>query len=361
MTATTSKFDDHEDQYYLSLEYQEDDADGKAIDVGKSPIPIEQGFRKQRVMQKQQRQVTSGSTSSSPKMDCNRNEEVRDSPCASPSPSLASTASHSQSDTAMPQPPKPPTELPDRFLKAGKGNVKEGERRYKETLAWRAENNMDTIIQTPHPQFALIKKHYPHYFHLRSRSGSPVYFEKPPKTNLKALKAGGVNLQELLRHYAMVTEFGWQVLERSDTAQCVTVIDLEGIRMTDFVGDCVDFVRKASEFTGAHYPERAGKVLVVNVPSWFKMIWTVVKPMIDEVTLAKIAILRGKKEVYRALLEIMDEKCIPPEYGGKSMPLGESPEEKKLWAFVNHNNAKKCGAGGSNCCEFCRWVPARSY
>ena len=43
--------------------------------------------------------------------------------------------------------------------------------------------------------------------------------------------------------------------------------------MTDFVGESVDFVKKASAFSAQHYPERAGFVFVVNVPSWFKMIW----------------------------------------------------------------------------------------
>jgi hypothetical protein len=68
----------------------------------------------------------------------------------------------------------------------------------------------------------------------------------------------------------MITEFHWQVLDRNDLGNSIYIIDLKGIRLTDFVGECVDFVRKASEFTGQHYPERAGFVFVVNVPSWFK-------------------------------------------------------------------------------------------
>ena len=265
-------------------------------------------------------------------------------------------------------PPAPPGELPDRFLRAGKGDPVEGMRRYHATLQWRQQYGMDYIIKEASPRFALIKQHYPHYFHLRGRNGEPVYFEKPPKTNLKALRAGGVGVEDLLRHYAMVTEFGWQVLERNDSAKSITVIDLEGIRMTDFVGDCVDFVRKASAFTGAHYPERAGYVFVVNVPSWFSFIWNVVKPMVDEVTLKKIYILRDKKAVFEAMLERIPIENIPPEYGGQSMPLGQSPEEQMIWGFMNHNNDN---VQGTNCCQgpcdpvhpcqFCTFVPARSY
>ena len=75
-------------------------------------------------------------------------------------------------------------------------------------------------------------------------------------------------MQQLLKHYAMITEFQWQFLERDDFQRSIYIIDLAGIRMTDFVGECVDFVRQASAFTAAHYPERAGHVFVVNVPGW---------------------------------------------------------------------------------------------
>merc|ERR1712232_453593 len=133
-------------------------------------------------------------------------------------------------------------------------------------------------------------------------------------------------------------EFGWQCVERDDSARSITILDLEGMRMRDFVGECVEYVRKCSDFTGQHYPERAGHVFVINVPGWFAMIWNVVKPMVDEVTLKKINILRGKQQIFDALLEKIPIENIPPEYGGQSMPLGKSPEEQQLRALMRHNN-----------------------
>jgi hypothetical protein len=267
-------------------------------------------------------------------------------------------------------PPPPPQELPERFLRAGKGDTVEGQRRYDATLEWRREHGMDTILTEAHPNFEFIKKHYPHYYHERGRNGEPVFFEQPPKTDLKALKAGGVTLPSLLHHYAMVTEFQWQCLERDDFARSITVLDLGGMRMYDFVGECVEYVRKCSAFTGQNYPERAGFVLVVNVPGWFAMIWNVVRPMVDEVTLNKITILRGKKdgEVLQALLEKIPMEHIPPEYGGQSQfALGESPQEVLLRDLMRHNN--HIAEGDTSCggraatppCPFCSFAPARSY
>lgn len=259
--------------------------------------------------------------------------------------------------------PRPPNELPLRFLRAGKNNPAEGLRRYEATLKMRKDERVDTILREPSPDFEIIKKHYPHFCHLVGKHGEPCFYEKPPKTNLRALRDAGVTLDKLLRHYTMITEYQWQYLERDDLATSIYIIDLDGIRMTDFVGEAVDFVKRASAFSAQHYPERAGFVFVINVPGWFKLIWNVVKPIVDEDTLKKIYILRGKDEIRTAMQERIPLENIPPEYGGTSVPLGESPEEMTLAEFLAHNNllAKQARSVCEHDCHFCKWVPARSY
>jgi len=257
--------------------------------------------------------------------------------------------------------------LPVRFLRAGKGDEVEGRRRYQETLKWRKENNIDNALHEAWPHFELIKQHYPHFFHCKGRNGQPVFYEQPPKTDLRALRNGGVSLEDLLRHYGLVTEFQWQYVEQDDFQRSIYIIDLAGIRMTDFVGECVDFVRQASSFTAAHYPERAGHVFVVNVPGWFKIIWNVVRPMVDEVTLEKIHILRGKEEIFEALLEQIPVENIPQEYGGQCIyKLGESPEENLLRDLMTHNNEMAkgkpcCFAKHGEPCRFCNFTYCRNY
>jgi len=263
--------------------------------------------------------------------------------------------------------PPPPKELPLRFLRAGKGDPIEGQRRYEATLQWRKENGMDNILFEAHPLFEMVKHHYPHYYHLRGKQNEPVFYEQPPKTDLEAMRRGGMDLHGLVRHYAMVTEFQWQFIEKNDFARGITVLDLDGMRMMDFAGEVIEYVKMCSTFTGQHYPERAGHVIVVNVPRWFAMIWKVVKPMVDEVTLKKISIVRGREAVFAALAEKIPVENIPPEYGGQSMPLGESPEEHALRDLIRHNNALangdfSCGGKAANPpCRFCSWGPVRSY
>lgn len=276
---------------------------------------------------------------------------------------------------SLPQPSsylQSPSVLPRRFLLAGKNNPLEGFRRFYATLDWRKAERVDSILKEPSPYFNLIKRYYPHFFHGRGRNNEPVFYERPGQTNIKQLREAGITLEDLLRHYIFITEFQWQIIEPRDSASSINVIDLAGIRMTDFVGDTIKFLKLASSMCAQHYPERAGTILIINVPTWFRMIWGVVQPLIDEATLRKIFVLRGKEEIRNRLQEKIPIENIPPEYGGTSVPLGQSREEKLLWDLVCHNNA--LAAQRRNLCKscegippdqwpcwYCQWTPHRSY
>lgn len=265
-----SKDEDEDDIFYDAMEYHVDDGIvGSAIDVGKGPIAIARTLVFGRGLSGQSDMLLSLQPSAFE--DSTPSKKTSKTPPLTPDDvDFRTHASDAFGAQTSHDPPPPPDELPLRFLRAGKGDPEEGRRRYEQTLAWREEYEMNFVIKKAHPHFELIKANYPQYFHLRSKDNQPVWYEKPPKTNLKALRKAGLSLDNILHHYAMVTEFGWQYLERDDLARSVTVIDLHGMRFTDFAGDVVDFVRKASAFTGQHYPERAGHVFVINVPSWFK-------------------------------------------------------------------------------------------
>lgn len=181
-----------------------------------------------------------------------------------------------------------PIAFSPRFIAGEKGDVEKGRARYLATLEWRKENGIDDILVEPHPNFEIIKKYYPQYFHGRTRDGLPVYIERPGKIDLSALKREGLSIDDLLRHYMYITEYLWRVLEPNDEARSITVVDVAGIGMYDLGGEVLDFIKRASAFTGAHYPERSAHIFIVNIPGWFNMIWRMVQPLIDPVTRQKV-------------------------------------------------------------------------
>ncbi|KAJ8575932.1 hypothetical protein ON010_g3277 [Phytophthora cinnamomi] len=229
--------------------------------------------------------------------------------------------------------------VPMRFILAEKGDETKALERYNETTEWRREEGVDQLLEEPSPHFKIIKENYPHYYHKRGKNGEPVYYEKPGKINLKALKNAGLTLDDLMHNYLMITEFLWQVIEQDDNRKGISVLDVDGIGISDFAGEAVEYVRKAASVSGKHYPERCAYIFVINVPSWFSMIWNTVKGMVDDVTREKVIIVRGKKKIFEALSERIPVENIPVEYGGTSD--GKSPEEDLLFnlmAYVNSDD-----------------------
>ncbi|KAL3787459.1 hypothetical protein ACHAW5_008997 [Stephanodiscus triporus] len=190
----------------------------------------------------------------------------------------------------------------ERYLRATKGDVVEAQRRLTATLNWRMQNGMDEILSMPHPHIGVLKRCYPHVYHLRGYQDEPVYYECPGKIDLDALKSAGLTLDHLLRHYALVTEFIWTCIspyQDGPGSKGITVLDMDGVRLRDFAGDVVTFVKRAASFTGQHYPERSGTIYILNAPSFFQLIWRrVVVPLVDPVTLGKVRVVDSNTTLF---------------------------------------------------------------
>ncbi len=254
-------------------------------------------------------------------------------------------------------PPVPPTALLfpsgtwERYLRAMGGDVFEAQRRLTATLHWRMQNGMDDILSRPHPHIGILKRCYPHAYHLRGYQGEPVYYESPGKIDMDAMKLAGLTVEHLLRHYALVTEFIWTAIsphQDGPGSKGITVIDLDGVRLRDFVGDVVTFVKSAASFTGKHYPDRCGTIYVLNAPSFFQLIWRrVVAPLVDPATLVKVRVvdsntLHNPYAIRDALMQTIPIENIPREYGGLSdIPIGFSPEEQMFRALIDQNNLEE--------------------
>eukprot|EP00903_Cladosiphon_okamuranus_P008970 g8582.t1 len=227
--------------------------------------------------------------------------------------------------------------IPGRYLRGCAGDVVEAERRWRLTLEWRAAERIDEVLREPQPHFEVIKRHYPHFIHRRARNGCPVWIELPGRIDLPAIRSAGVSPEALQRHYVFVTEYMWGVLEPDfENGQAVTVLDVHGLGMRDLAGEALGFVKKATAIVQDHYVERSNRMFIVNAPSYFSMIWRVIRPMLNERTQAKIGIINtDTKKIAAALLEYIAPENLPRQYGGTCpLDLGESEEEADLRAYV---------------------------
>jgi hypothetical protein len=74
-----------------------------------------------------------------------------------------------------------------------------------------------------------------------------------------------------------------------------------------------------------------GKFYIINAPWTFTAVWSVIKPWLDEVTVAKVDIV-GSRYVKDKLLAQIPKENLPAEFGGScTCPGGCSLSDAGPW------------------------------
>jgi hypothetical protein len=94
---------------------------------------------------------------------------------------------------------------------------------------------------------------------------------------------------------------------------CCTIMDLKGVTLTK-VPQVYSYVKQASVISQNYYPERLGKLFLINAPWGFSTVWGVVKGWLDPVTVKKINILGSSYQ--SELKKHIPAENIPKEFGG---------------------------------------------
>lgn len=94
---------------------------------------------------------------------------------------------------------------------------------------------------------------------------------------------------------------------------CCTIMDLKGVGITN-VPSVYGYVRQASAISQNYYPERLGKLYLINAPWGFSSVFSVVKGFLDPVTVQKIHVLGSNYQ--KELLAQVPAENLPVEFGG---------------------------------------------
>jgi hypothetical protein len=94
---------------------------------------------------------------------------------------------------------------------------------------------------------------------------------------------------------------------------CCTIMDLKGVGISK-AGQVYSYLKLASALSQNYYPERLGRLYVINAPWGFSGVWGVVKGWLDPVTVQKIHILGSSYQ--KDLLEQIPAENLPKDFGG---------------------------------------------
>ncbi|KAL7682363.1 putative FYVE zinc finger, CRAL-TRIO lipid binding domain, Zinc finger, FYVE/PHD-type [Plasmopara halstedii] len=239
-------------------------------------------------------------------------------------------------------------ELDSRFVAGCEGDLDEAKERYTATLKWRKLNDIDTILLRPSHAFTHMKECFTHFTHKKDRLGHPISFEflGGQRKALHDFTARGVTEDEAIMHHVRMMEFMWKVIDPRPFPEgnMLKIYDIKGISMADLSSDVVNYTKRWGETVARYNPERVYQVFIINPPSWFNLIWKLVSPLVNPKTRERIHVLRGNKDITKALLEFVAPENLPKEYGGECQCEGgcftHSPEEVDIreWTeFVNAN------------------------
>ena len=92
---------------------------------------------------------------------------------------------------------------------------------------------------------------------------------------------------------------------------CCTIMDMKGVSVWK-MPSVYTHLQKASGLSQNYYPERLGRLYILNTPALFSGAWSVIKGWIDPVTVQKIHIVGNMKELH----DQVPKENLPKEFGG---------------------------------------------
>ncbi|KUM61557.1 hypothetical protein ACN42_g5557 [Penicillium freii] len=207
-----------------------------------------------------------------------------------------------------------------RFLRARKFDVEAAKTMFTASEKWRKEFGTDDLARTfDYPEKQEVSKFYPQYYHKTDKDGRPVYIEKMGKIDLNQMykiTTADRMLQNLVSEYEKLADPRLPACSRKAgklLETCCSVMDLKGVGITS-VPSVYGYVKQASDISQNHYPERLGKLYLINAPWGFSTVFGAIKGFLDPVTVSKIHILGSGYQ--KELLAQVPAENLPVEFGG---------------------------------------------
>ena len=207
-----------------------------------------------------------------------------------------------------------PDGIPDRFLRMQKGNRHKAKAAFAETVKWREEKGVNMILSRPHTKFDLCKAIFPVYIPGRDVEGNLIIVQRLGLFDVDVLHKNNVTSDEVLLHYIYVVEYCWNILDPEPDRKMTVILDMEGLGFKTFRDkDKRNFALRFVKTMSDHYPQRSFKTLVINTPSWFDLMYKIVKPLLRESTKAKISIVRRGHVQDKLLIKVLGIESVPRE------------------------------------------------
>lgn len=209
-----------------------------------------------------------------------------------------------------------------RFLRARKHDILKAKTMVKKTVVWRKENMVDTILEDfDFHERELFHEHYPEGFFCTDKFGRPVYIQRPGDIDCDKLwkftdleRSVKHHIQQQERYVKVIAPSAALKAEDRRAFQSVVIIDMDGVGVSTLTGEVRTIMGRIMQIDQDYYPELMYKALIINAPTSFRIIWGLVKHLLDTRTQEKIQVVGS--DYKSELLAWVDPENLPVRYGG---------------------------------------------
>jgi hypothetical protein len=194
--------------------------------------------------------------------------------------------------------------------------VKETVERVREVLKFRATHGVDHILDHLPRKLALFKKLWHFGIYGRDKLGHPIYVERigmiEPSTLLENFK-----LEDIEHFHVYMMEALCRLKENHSALigrrmyKHLVIMDLAGLGLKHVSDKFRGPMGAIVHIDQHYYPESLYKMIIINAPWVFRVVWSFVQPRLHKVTQERIKM--GEEH----LREYIDEDQIPDFLGGK--------------------------------------------
>ncbi len=215
-----------------------------------------------------------------------------------------------------------------RYLRARKLDIKKSTAMLLQTIKWRNENDIESLLSTPldEDDFRENAQLYPASYHKHDAHGRPVYMERTGSAKFSTLLKR-LGQKNFLRMHLRGMEYQYRVLLpnaskkfKKPTTQMCNVIDVGELSLYDTVrhSEVLTALKTIAQVDSDYYPENLGTTLVCNAPWSFTTAWGIISVFLDKKTQVKFKVLGKGQAQLDALCEVLGGiENVPAFLGGE--------------------------------------------
>jgi len=259
------------------------------------------------------------------------------------------------SNVLIPSHFEPRLKFLSRFYTAAAGDLEVACSLIQEHLDWRKEHKVDEIGQMnpeellpPNVSPVQMSSFFPILERGVDKMGRPVLYVLASRIDTRAAVKLS-SFSTVLKYQIWQRERSYARLNFAESPDLnppyyLMVLDLKGSSLSQANSDFYSIMRKIVEIDQAHYPGRVAKMVLVNAPLFFSVIWGAIRGLLNSVTEKKISIVSSRQDdVRRALLMLISEAELPSDFGGRAQPLPIASEcrDEDLFCPMLHRAIRK--------------------